>query len=184
MGISYPWDVDKVALDLKKNRIDVWIQEVKGVIWKCPYCGARGPLHRLLRGFKRFTKPQPQRRGPKPVYDSPALLTAPKKIWLAANQPCASRLNALLLLWLPSYGHTFGERPPPLQQNLQMISPATLNRLRQPVRIQYNKRSGIGVGPENQLMKDWQKGIPAGMIDGRKAWRWEERTSQRKFRRP
>ncbi len=36
LGISYPWRVDKVALDLKKNRVDVWIQEVKGVIWKCP----------------------------------------------------------------------------------------------------------------------------------------------------
>ena len=108
---------------------------------------------RLLRGFKRFTKPQPQRRGPKPVYDSPALLTALKKIWLAANQPCASRLNALLPLWLPSYGHTFGELPPRLQQDLQRISPATLNRLLQPVRIQYNKRGRATTKPGTLLRK-------------------------------
>ena len=44
---------------------------------------------RLLRGFKRFTKPQPKPRGPRPVYDSPELLKALKKIWLAANQPCS-----------------------------------------------------------------------------------------------
>ena len=108
---------------------------------------------RLLRGFKRFTKPQPQRRGPKPVYDSPALLTALKKIWLAANQPCASRLNALLPLWLPSYGHPFGELPPRLQQDLQRISPATLNRLLQPVRIQYNKRGRATTKPGTLLRK-------------------------------
>lgn len=45
LDIRYPWRVDKVALDIKKNRVDVWIKEVKGVIWKCPHCGERGPLH-------------------------------------------------------------------------------------------------------------------------------------------
>ena len=37
---------------------------------------------RLLRGFKRFTQPQPKPRGRKPRYDSPELLKALRKIWL------------------------------------------------------------------------------------------------------
>ncbi len=82
---------------------------------------------RLLRGFKRFTKPQPKRRGPKPVYDSPALLKVLRKIWLTANQPCSSRLKALLPIWLPSYGPTFGELPPQVRKTLQTISTATLD---------------------------------------------------------
>jgi transposase len=45
LGIRYPWRVDKVALDMKKKRVNVWVKEVKGVIWKCPHCGERGPLH-------------------------------------------------------------------------------------------------------------------------------------------
>jgi hypothetical protein len=108
---------------------------------------------RLLRGFKRFTKPLPKRRGPKPVYDSPELLKALKKIWLAANQPCSSRLKASLPLWLPSYGPTFGALSPQVQQTLQTISPATLDRLLQPVRIQYKKRGRATTKPGTLLRK-------------------------------
>ncbi len=45
LGIRHPWHVDKVVLDLGKNRVDVWVKEVKGLIWKCPHCGERGPLY-------------------------------------------------------------------------------------------------------------------------------------------
>lgn len=108
---------------------------------------------RLLRGFKRFTKPQPKRRGPKPVYDSPELLKALRKIWLAANQPCSSRLKASLPLWLPSYGSTFGELPAQVHKTLQTISPATLDRLLKPVRIQYKKRGRATTKPGTLLRK-------------------------------
>ena len=108
---------------------------------------------RLLRGFKRFTKPQPKRRGPKPVYDSPEILKALRTIWLAANQPCATRLKALLPLWLPSYGPTFGELSPQVRRSLQTISTATLDRLLKPVRIQYKKRGRATTKPGTLLRK-------------------------------
>lgn len=41
----------------------------------------------LLRHFKRFTKPAPKKRGPKPVYQTEALLKPLKRIWRAANLP-------------------------------------------------------------------------------------------------
>jgi hypothetical protein len=108
---------------------------------------------RLLRGFKRFTKPLPKPRGRKPIYDSPELLKALKKIWLAANQPCSPRLKASLPLWLPSYGPTFGELSPQVLTNLGKISAPTIGRLLKPVRSQYKKRGRATTKPGTLLRK-------------------------------
>lgn len=121
------------------------------------FCGATG-YHRkhairLLRGFKRFTKPQPKPRGRKPIYDSPELLKALTKIWLAANQPCSPRLKASLPLWLPSYGPTFGELSPQVLTDLEKISAPTIGRLLKPVRTQYKKRGRATTKPGTLLRK-------------------------------
>ena len=108
---------------------------------------------RLLRGFKRFTKPHPKPRGPKPVYDSPELLNALKKIWLAANLPCSPRLKAALPLWLPGYGATFGDLSPQVRKDLQVISSTTIGRLLKPVRSQYKKRGRATTKPGTLLRK-------------------------------
>ncbi len=57
----------------------------------------------LLKGIKRFTKPQPKPRGPKPLYDPPELLKALRKIWLSANQPCSTWLKAKDQFHLPGF---------------------------------------------------------------------------------
>ena len=121
------------------------------------FCAATG-YHRkhairLLRGFKRFTKPQPKRRGPKPVYHSPELLKALKNIWLAANLPCSPRLKALLPLWLSSYAPTFGVLASQVLRDLERISVATLGRLLKPVRSQYKKRGRATTKPGTLLRK-------------------------------
>jgi hypothetical protein len=108
---------------------------------------------RLLRGFKRFTKPQPKPRGPKPVYDSPELLKALRKVWLAANQPCSTRLKAMVPLWLPSYGPTFGNLSPQVRKALETISPPTIDRRLKPVRVQYKKRGRATTKPGTLLRK-------------------------------
>jgi hypothetical protein len=104
---------------------------------------------RLLRGFKRFTQPQPKPRGRKPRYDSPELLKALRKIWLAANQPCSSRLKASLPWWLPSYGAL----SPEVLKALQTISGPTIDRLLKPVRAQYKKRGRATTKPGTLLRK-------------------------------
>jgi hypothetical protein len=109
--------------------------------------------HAMLRGFKRFTKPQPKPRGPKPIYDSPELLTALRKIWLAANQPCSTRLKASLPLWLPSYRPPFGELSPQVLKALNTISAPTIDRLLKPVRIRYKKRGRATTKPGTLLRK-------------------------------
>lgn len=63
----------------------------------CSACGYhRKYAIRLLRKFKRFTKPKKKKRGRKPVYDKEAILLPLKRMWLAANLPCSKRLKAIL----------------------------------------------------------------------------------------
>jgi transposase len=45
LGIRHPWRVDQVELNLSKNRVDVWVKEIKGLHWKCPVCRQSGPLY-------------------------------------------------------------------------------------------------------------------------------------------
>ena len=42
---------------------------------------------RVLRGFKRFTKPKPNKRGKPPVYQNATIIKPFKEIWLTANLP-------------------------------------------------------------------------------------------------
>ncbi len=61
---------------------------------------------RVLRGFKRFTKPKPKRRGKPSIYQNEAITNPLKEIWLAANLPCSKRLKVMLQIWLSGYVET------------------------------------------------------------------------------
>ncbi|MGB5920827.1 MAG: ISL3 family transposase [Syntrophobacteria bacterium] len=45
LGVEDPWFVSEVQLDVKEQRVDVWIEHPKGLQWPCPECGAEGTLH-------------------------------------------------------------------------------------------------------------------------------------------
>ncbi len=108
---------------------------------------------RLLRGFKRFTRPKPGKRGRRPVYDNPDLLLPLKRIWLAANLPCSKRLKAIIPVWLPGYTQHFGDLFPKIHDLLRKISSATIDRLLVPVRVQYNKRGRTTTKPGTLLKR-------------------------------
>jgi len=108
---------------------------------------------RLLRGFKRFTRPKPKKRGPKPVYQREDILVPLKKIWLTSHLPCSKRLKAILPIWLPGYDQCFGSLEPDVRKALLAISPATIDRLLAPVRIQYKKRGRATTKPGTLLRK-------------------------------
>jgi len=36
LGITDSWRVTKVALDSSAGRVDVWIEDHRGIKWKCP----------------------------------------------------------------------------------------------------------------------------------------------------
>ena len=60
----------------------------------CINCGYhRKYAIRLLRGFKRFTKPKPRKRGKPAVYQKDDILVPLRRIWLEANLPCSKPVS-------------------------------------------------------------------------------------------
>ena len=108
---------------------------------------------RVLKGFKRFTKPKTKKRGKPPVYQKEAILKPLKKIWLDANLPCSKRLKVMLPIWLPGYVELFGELSPEITSALLNISPPTIDRILKPIRIHYTKRGRSTTKPGTLLRK-------------------------------
>ena len=38
LGLTEPWSVERVDLDVGGRRVDVWVEHVPGVSWPCPQC--------------------------------------------------------------------------------------------------------------------------------------------------
>jgi hypothetical protein len=120
----------------------------------CLNCGYhRKHAIRLLKHFKRFTKPKPKKRGKSSKYHQPSVLEPLKRIWLAANLPCSKRLKVILPLWLPSYVKEFGSLSLEVVKALLQISPATLDRLLEPTRVKYRGRGRTTTKPGTLLRK-------------------------------
>lgn len=120
----------------------------------CATCGChRKHAIRVLRNFKRFTKPRHGKRGRPSRYNNEDIIGPLKKIWLAANLPCSKRLKVLLPLWLPGYEQTFGLLSGDVRHGLNDMSPSTMDRFLQPVRSQYTKRGRSTTKPGTLLRK-------------------------------
>ncbi|MEE9911405.1 MAG: integrase [Deltaproteobacteria bacterium] len=120
----------------------------------CKVCGYhRKHAIRRLRGYKRFTKPRKKRRGKPTVYNKEAVIRPLKQIWLTANLPCSKRLKAALPVWLPKYNEHFGQQAEEVIRALLTISPATIDRILKPVRVQYQKRGKSTTKPGTLLRK-------------------------------
>ena len=120
----------------------------------CATCGChRKHAIRVLKKFKRFTKPKAKKRGKPPFHQNEAIFKPLKKIWLKANLPCAKRLKVMLPIWLPGYAALFGELSPEVTNALLKISPPTIDRLLKPIRIRYTKRGRSTTKPGALLRK-------------------------------
>jgi hypothetical protein len=108
---------------------------------------------RVLKRFKRFTKPKSKKRGSKPVYQKDEILTPLKRIWLAANLPCSKRLKVMLPIWMPGYDQQFGKLSAEVTKALLGISPATIDRILSPIRFHYTKRGRSTTKPGTLLRK-------------------------------
>jgi len=103
----------------------------------CAVCGYhRKYALRLLGRKKAFA---PRRVGRKPKYDSPGLLKALRRIWLASDQLCSKRLKAALPLWLSHYEAEYGELSTTDRKDLLKASASTLDRLLKPLRVAHPK---------------------------------------------
>lgn len=103
-GEHYEFTIQKEYLEAVYLRYKRACRKGKAVILDefCATCEYhRKHAIRLLRKFKRFTKPKHKKKGRKSLYNTDAIVKPLKRIWLAANLPCSKRLEAILPLWLP-----------------------------------------------------------------------------------
>jgi hypothetical protein len=118
----------------------------------CTVCGYhRKHAIRLLRTYKRFTKPKPKKKGKAPVYHDETIIKPLKRIWLAANLPCSKRLKAILPLWLTGYSQQFENLSLEVRKALLKISPAIIDRVLTPVRAKYKGRGRTTTKPGTLL---------------------------------
>jgi len=108
---------------------------------------------RLLRKFKRFTKPKHKKKGRKSLYNKEVIVKPLKRIWLAANFPCSKRLTAIIPLWLPGYIQSHGDLEKEVIDSLLTISHATIDRLLKPIRVKYKGRGRSTTKPGTLLRK-------------------------------
>jgi len=120
----------------------------------CATCGYhRKHAIRLLKNFKRFTKPKPKKRGAPSIYNKPSITEPLKRIWLAANIPCSKRLKAIIPLWMPGYAKEYGALKLDVIKALYKISAPTIDRILKPLRVKYRLRGRCTTKPGTLLRK-------------------------------
>jgi hypothetical protein len=105
----------------------------------CATCGYhRKAALRLLNRPLRTTPPK--RSGPKPTYDPPVVRPVLKALWLASDQLCSKLLAAALPEWLGHFERQSAPLPEAFKKTLLKISPAQIDRLLRPSRVQHPKK--------------------------------------------
>ena len=117
----------------------------------CATCGYhRKAALRLLNRPLRTTPPK--RSGPKLTYDPLEVLPVLKAIWLASNQLCSKLLKAALPEWLEHHERRTTPLPHAFRKQLLKISPAQIDRLLRPSRVQHPKK-GISTTRPGTLLR-------------------------------
>ena len=107
-----------------------------------------------IRLLNKRGKPKTKRRpGRKPIYASPELMTALKRIWFASDQMCSKKLKAAIPLWLPFYEKRYKALSQETQDRLLSVSAATIDRMLKPVRVAHGRR-GLGGTRPGSLLKN------------------------------
>ena len=117
----------------------------------CATCGyhrkaALRLLHRPLRTGA------PRRSGPKRTYDPAQVLPVLKALWLASDQMCSKLLQAALPEWLAHHERRSAPLPEAFKKKLLQISPAQIDRLLRPSRVQH-PRKGLSATRPGTLLR-------------------------------
>jgi hypothetical protein len=116
----------------------------------CATCGyQRKSALRLLNRPLRTTPPK--RPGPKLTYDPPVVLPVLKALWLASDQLCSKLLAAALPEWLGHFERQSKPLPEAFRKQLLKISPAQIDRLLRPSRVQHPKKGLCATRPGTLL---------------------------------
>jgi hypothetical protein len=116
----------------------------------CATCGYhRKAALRLLN--RPLTTAPPKRCGPKVRYDPVQVLPVLKPIWLASEQLCSKLLKAALPEWLEHHERRSAPLPEAFKKKLLAISPAQIDRLLRPARVQHPKKGLSATRPGTLL---------------------------------
>jgi hypothetical protein len=117
----------------------------------CATCG----YHRkaAIRLLNRLLRREPSRRsGSKIIYEPAQVLPVLKAVWLASDQLCSKLLKAALPQWLEHYEGLTTPLPEAFKEKLLAISPAQIDRLLRPSRLQHPKK-GISATRPGTLLR-------------------------------
>ena len=104
-----------------------------------------------LRLLNKKSGAQRGKRGGKPLYDGDKIITALRRLWMAADQPCSRRLVKLIPEWIAHYERHFDPLDDQTRQKLLALSRATCDRLLKPVRVTMKRKGLCGTKPGTLL---------------------------------
>jgi len=105
----------------------------------CATCGYHRKAALRLLNHPLPTRPS-KRSGPKITYDPVQVLPVLKAVWLASDQLCSKLLQAALPEWLEHQERHCAPLPEAVKEKLLEISPAQIDRLLRPARVQHPKK--------------------------------------------
>jgi hypothetical protein len=116
----------------------------------CATCGYhRKAALRLLN--RALPTARPRRPGPKVLYDPVVVLPMLKAVWLASDQLCSKLLKAALPEWLEHHERSGAPLAEAFKEKLLKISPAQIDRLLRPSRLQHPKKGLSATRPGTLL---------------------------------
>jgi len=116
----------------------------------CATCGYhRKAALRLLNRPLPITPPR--RSGPKILYDPVEVLPVLKAVWLASDQLCSKLLKAALPEGWEHQQRRSAPLPEAFKEKLLRISPAQIDRLLRPARVQHPKKGLAATRPGTLL---------------------------------
>lgn len=116
----------------------------------CAVCGYNRKYAIRVLNNRQSTR-QGSKAGRKPTYDRDQILEPLKRIWLATDQMCSKKLAAAIPLWLPFYDDAYEPLTEAIKEQLQQLSPATIDRLLKPTRLQTKGKGLSGTQPGSLL---------------------------------
>lgn len=116
----------------------------------CATCGYHRKAALRLLNRPLPTAP-PKRSGPKILYDPLQVLPVLKPLWLASDQLCSKLLKAALPEWLAHHERRCAPLPEAFKKRLLGISPAQIDRLLRPARVQHPKKGLSATRPGTLL---------------------------------
>jgi hypothetical protein len=116
----------------------------------CATCGYHPKSALRLLNHPLRTAP-PKRSGPKVIYDPGEMLPVLKAVWLASDQLCSKLLKAALPEWLEHYERRSAPLGKAFKEKLLGISPAQIDRLLRPSRVQHPKQGLSATRPGTLL---------------------------------